>query len=900
MQLTANGRHLRPAGKLTSVGNFPTGGALTKDGRFFWAVDSGHGHDDVQVVDVRTNQVVQTLPLPGAYGGIAFGPDGMTAYVSGEPKGSSTPTGPTLANGGDSVHVFSVDPATGQGTELAPIQLPATTGGTAQRQGGRLGWPEGLAVTPDGATLLVALNQADQLAIVDLTPAAQPIRLAKVGKFPYGVVGSADSTTAFVSNELDGTISVVDIATGTVAVNVGVGGERGDLEAHPEGLLLDAPRSLLYVAVTNRDLVAVVDTTTHAVVGYVDVGRSEAIGTAPLALAESPDGTRLYVADSGEDAVAVIAVEPEDQDAPLRLVGRIPTAAYPSAVAVTPDGERLVWLAAKGLGAGPNPDYSVHWANSEAAPYGTYVPDKLTGYVGVLQTPGDGALGRLTRRADRQVRPANWERAPRHTPVVGPDGGASQQIKHVFFVVRENRTYDQVFGAEPRGDGAPELEVVGDNGTPGPAGGVTPNAHALARRFPLLDHFYADSEVSTDGHVITSSSYAIDFVNKALHADYSSRGRVNNAGRTPETYPPNAFVFDEATRSGITFSNFGEFSAGLLSDDGRPTFAQARAGIDITYPFHFGCDGSPPTLSCSTDSGHPGEVGDPTISRFDLFQQRFNGWLAASTPGTTDKVPSFVYLTMPNDHTNGISPGKPTPQALIADNDLGLGQLVQLISHSPIWNESAIFVVEDDSQDGADHVDAHRMPAFAISPYARRGAVVDTRYDQYSALRTIELILGMNPLSLNDALATPMYDAFTAEPDLEPYTAITPEQSLDERNPVPVASAAPASASAATATSAWASASVDPALALQLPFDQLDLVPQQLSDAVLWHSIYGWDSTPPPPGPGASPNEQARTALALEAYRAHLDIGEQLARVSVPDGDDAGEADEAEAVDADL
>jgi hypothetical protein len=251
-----------------------------------------------------------------------------------------------------------------------------------------------------------------------------------------------------------------------------------------------------------------------------------------------------------------------------------------------------------------------------------------------------------------------------------------------------------------------------------------------------------------------------------------------------------------------------------------------------------------------------------------------------------------------------VSPGKPTPQALIADNDLGLGQLVELISHSPVWQDSAIFVVEDDSQDGADHVDAHRMPAFAISPYARRGAVVHTRYDQYSALRTIELILGMHPLSLNDALATPMYDAFTTEPDLEPYTAIQPEQSLDERNPVSSAAMAavaesPATiASASLSSSAWAS--VDPALALQLPFDQLDLVPQQLSDAVLWHSVYGWDSTPPPPGPGASPSEEARTAVALDAYRAHLDIGEQLALVSLPDADDAdnaGDLDEPEDLD---
>ncbi|MCU1426762.1 MAG: hypothetical protein JWL83_762 [Actinomycetia bacterium] len=880
-RLTANGRHLRPAGRLTQVGNFPTGGALTHDGHFYWAVDSGHGRNDVQVVDVATGVVVQVLPLPGAYGGIVFAPDGATAYVGGEPRGNSSPIGPTQADGGDAVHVFAVDPASGKGVEGAPIPLPPTTGGTAQgAEGGRLGWPEGLSVTPDGSKLLIALNQADTLAIVDLVSTPHVTRLVRVGKFPYGVAAGADNKTGYVSNELDGTVSVVDLVAGAVVKTIGVGGVRGDLEAHPEGLLVDATRPLLYVAVTNRDLVAVIDTTTQEVVRYVSVGRKEGIGTAPLALAESPDGARLYVANSGEDAVAVIALPRHSSGltnaSAFRVIGRLPTAAYPSAVAVTPDGKRLVWLAAKGLGAGPNPDYAVHWADSGAAPYGSYVPDKLLGYVGVLHQPSKVALRHFTTRADAQVHPANWKPAPSGTPVVGPHNRASAQIKHVFYVVRENRTYDQVFGSEPRGNGDPNLEVVGDNGKPGPSGGVTPNAHALARRFPLLDHFFADSEVSTDGHVITSSAYAIDFVQKALHADYSNRGRINWAGQFPETYPPNAFVFDQAVRDGTAFANFGEFSAGLIND-GRPTFPAVTANQDFGYPFRFGCDGSYPALACSTDSGHPGQLGDPTTSRFDHFQQRFNQWVANGT----DHVPSFVYLTLPNDHTNGASPGKPTPKALIADNDLALGQLVQLISHSSIWHNSAIFVIEDDSQDGADHLDAHRMPAFVISPYAKQGAVVHTRYDQYSALRTAELILGMHPLALFDSLATPMYDAFTSTPNLTAYDAIQPEQPLDERNPVPPT---PLTAVALPGSTLLTSAGVDAQkLALALPFEKLDLVPQELSDAVLWHSVYGWGSSPPAPGPGASFDERTRALIALDAYHQHRALIEALAPAGAPD-----------------
>jgi YVTN family beta-propeller protein len=860
--LTANGRHLQPAGRMTEVGDFPTGGALTHDGRFFWAVDSGHGKDGVHVVNVATGAVVQVLPLPGAYGGIAFNPSGTIAYVSGEPRGDQIPYGPTRADAGDAVHVFSVNAATGRGTEQQPIVLPPTAPN-------KLGWPEGLTVTPDGATLLVALNQANKVAVINLQNSSHPTQLIPVGRFPYSVAVERHGRNAYVSNELDGTISVVDLATHVVSASIGVGGARGNLEAHPEALIDDPTRDVVYAAVTNRDSVVAIDTTSQSVVHTASVERPEGIGSAPLALAESPDGHDLYVADSGEDAVAVIHLGAGHgaRGIDFGVIGKIPTAAYPAAVAVTPDGARLVWLAAKGLGAGPNPSYGAHWANSEAAPYGSYVIDKLNGEVGVLDRPRDAELPQFTAAADAQVRPANFRKVPPSSPVVGPHGGPSGEITHVFYVVRENRTYDQVFGSEPRGDGDPALEVVDDNGAPGPAGGITPNAHALSRQFPLLDHVYADSEVSTDGHVITSSSYAIDFVEKALHADYSGRGRDNNAGRGPETYPPNAFVFDQAVRQRVSFDNFGEFAGGL-SDDGRPTYPAVHAGQDFGYPFHFGCDGTYPNLQCSTDAGHPGQLGDPKTSRFDYFQRQFNAW----TAGGADHVPSFVYLTLPNDHTNGVSAGHPTPQAMIADNDLGLGQLVQLISHNAkVWAHSAIFVVEDDSQDGADHVDAHRMPAFVISPYAAHQSVVHTRYDQYSVLRTAELILGLHPLSLFDALATPMDGAFTNHPDFTPYSAIQPTQNLGARNPV-------LSAFVPNLLGGRAQE-----LAARLPFDQVDLVPQELSDAVLWQSVYGWAATPPPPGPGASSTERARATVALSAFAEGRDIATALQTLSPDD-----------------
>jgi DNA-binding beta-propeller fold protein YncE len=843
LSTTGNGRHLAPAGRMTTVGDFPSGSALSPDGRFLWAVDSGHGKDDVQVVDVATGRLKQVLPLPGAYGAVVFARDGRTAYVSGEPIGSSHPAGRTKADKGDAVHVFAIA-ADGTATEADPVTLPPTSGGSAQQEDGNpasivftppgpgpssgLGWPIGLAVTPDSRTLVVALNQADQVALVDLKTKAS--RLVKVGKYPYGV--ATDGRTAWVSNEYDGTISTIDLAGGTVTRTTDVGGRN----AHPEGVLLDGKD--LYVTVTNRDAVVRLSTVTGAVTSTWSVARPAGVGTAPVALAAHRG--RLYVADAGEDAVAVLGLRSG------RLLGRIPTAAYPTGVAVSNDGQ-LVWTAAKGLGAGPNPGYGSHFANSEAAPYGTYVPDMLLGRVGVLPVPTQRKLAGYTAQADRQVRPEDLRAAPADTVVQSGAGGPSAQIKHVFYVVRENRTYDQVFGREPRGDGDPSLELFGDNGTPGPSGGITPNAHALGRRFPLLDHLYADSEVSIDGHVITSGAYATDFDQRSLHANYSGRGRVANLGQSPVTLPPNDFLFDQAIRQGISFRNYGEYSAGNLpaGNDGRPTYQQSAAGTAVGYPLFFGCESAPNAVDreavCATDSGTLRAPTHPTSSRFDFFQAQFRAQVATGT------VPALNYLTLPNDHTDGVKKGFPTPASMVADNDLALGQLVDLISHSSIWSSSAIVVVEDDTQDGADHVDAHRMPALVISPWTKTGAVISTRYDQLSVIRTVELMLGLKPLSLGDGLAEPMYDAFrpaSAGPDLRPYDAIQPTHSLTELN---------------TTTA--------PGLEGQLPYEERDLVPQSLFDAALWHSVYGRQAVPPPPGPGASAAERERANGARLAWQ---------------------------------
>lgn len=864
LHITGNGHFLHPAGRLTTVGNFPTGSAVQPGGRFLWVADCGYGKDDVQVVNIHSGTVIQTLPLPGCYGGVAFAPDGRHAYVSGTPMGIFS-EGPTKGNQGDVVHIFTVDPRTGKAVEQDPLQLPPTTGGSGRVNslppvsGVGTAQPEGLAVSPDGRWLVVALNGADKAVVVDLSDMTQ--RLVDIGEYPDGVAFDPQGR-AYVSNEYSGTVSVIDPVTATVTTTIsGLGGQLGDLGSHPEGMVADPHRPALYVAVTNRDLVAVVDTRTDTVSHLISVARAPVLGTAPTDVAISPDGNTLYSSDSGEDAVAAISLTDRPSGShgrrhrrrrfhgrfhgyipnfrAFQLIGRIPTAAYPDSVQTTPQG-KLIWVAAKGFGSGPNPDYgSDNFAASQNAPYGSYVLEMLIGRVGTLPIPTDEqVLHQYTPIANAQSRPVNSESQPAGSPIPAVTGQPSSEIKHVFYIVRENRTYDQIFGTDKRGNGDPSLEVLDDNGVKGPTGGITPNAHSLARQFPLFDNFYEDSEVSNDGHLITTGAYATDYVQKATAANYSGRRTADDEGIYPVTYPPNFFIFDQAAKQNVSFRDYGEAVGALnIPTPNRPELSKVLANV-APYPNNvfIGCPEAGVHSSCAQDSGT--YKGTGTIwagqSRFNDFLSDFDAELKSNS------VPTFNYMILPNDHTNGTTPGDPTPKAMVADNDLALGQIVDAISHSSIWPSTAIFVEEDDSQDGADHVDSHRAPAFVISPWARRGVTINTRYDQYSMLRTIELITGLDPLSLNDALATPMYNAFISgsqKPDDAPYNVIQPTYPLNTFN---------------------TAMSPDAKLSKELPWNRLDAVPQAMSDEILWASVFGTHKAAPKPGPNASPDEVDR------------------------------------------
>ena len=849
LHLLDNGRRLHPLGRQVRLGQFPTGGAVTPNGRWYWTVSAGRGQNDVRIVDVRHPRVRQTLVLPGASGGIAMDPAHSLAYVSGIAESSfksqATPAD-VPGKGGNVIHVFSYSPTTGVAQRAGVIPVPPPSDAPAVQNfppapTTKNSWPDRLAVSPDGGKLLVPLNLADEAAVVDVK--TKKVAYVKTGDYPYGAAILRDGKTGLVSNETPGTVSVVDLATATKIKDITVGPHL----SHPEAIAVDPKADRAYVALANSDQVAVIDTKTFVLSATIAVGRVEGLGTSPVALTVTPDGRRLLVALAGTDQIAVVALPAAGVTAPrYATVASLPTAQYPDDVQVVAGKPlRVLYISGKGQGTGPNPggpQPNSPLDSDEGIVQTQYLPLLNRGTAGIAALPTGARLRSLTRIADAEPRPVDAQPPPSGTPL-----RADGPIKHVFYIVKENRTYDQVLGDVARGDGDPKLALFG--------GDITPNAHALVNRFPLVDHLYADSEASIDGHFWTSAASVSDYVNKAWFENYGSRGRPYDFGVFSVTWPSNGFLFDQAQRQGISYFNYGEAIAGTvpLTDKDR-TSAETQAVIDKFQHSDLGSaavgnivpagqcypndasighdviasaalDQLPPTKQSAEtyDTSLPSGAKPLAESRYDCFAKRFAAQLA------TNSVPAFNYMVMPNDHTEVLTAGARTPRAMIADNDEAVGRVADLISHSSIWASSAIFVIEDDSQDGPDHVDAHRMPAFVISPYAKN-AVIHDRYDMLSVIRSFELILGMHPLGLYDALATPMYDAFSPTPvNSAPYTYIPAKVPLVQYNP---AGTAGARASAA------------------LPHC-LDCESRRTEDALLWKSIHGWRSTPPPPGPNA-------------------------------------------------
>jgi len=778
----------------------PAGDRIKVDGRLISSRLRPGGHTAValtwqnfagyiSVLDIGTGKTLQQLHLGDhtvSFDGPTFSPDGHTVWVA---QGSDILK---LSVGND-------------GRLSGPVVIP--TAGTSASPA--TPWiPSGMAFTPDGATAFVALNAINAVGVLD-TSTNRFTSQIPVGNAPRQVVLAGRQ--AFVSNEggrratagdptnlsfgtrivadpstgavTTGTVSVIDTTSRQVVDEVAVG-------LHPSALFTNGAQVM--VANSNDDSLSVIEASSHKVVQTLNVNPlpQAPVGSAPNAIA-MPDPGHVLVSLGRDNAIAVLGWHGATR--PATFDGLIPTDWYPTGVEVDPVGHKIVVTSDKGIGSrGPLVTINQGPGTHPATGHNNYSD---VGTLNLVASPSSRQLARYTRQVydnNRWVGLANRNRppAPGAAPVAIPAHlGEPSLIKHVFLIVKENRTYDQVFGDMARGNGDPALTQFGRE--------VTPNQHALATEFPLLDNTYDSGTLSADGHNWLMQADAPDYVEKEFGNFIRS---YPASGADALAYQKTGFIWNAVRRAGLSARNWGEydnFLDGPAKKFGTWTdwyndslILEGKKAGALHVPvgtFHTRTD--IPSLAAINEPDYPNfNLAIPDQYRADIFIRDLAGYEKQGT------LPNFNMLWVPDDHTSGVAPGLPIPTAAVADNDLATGRIVDAISHSQFWKDSAIFVIEDDTQDGTDHVDGHRTNALVVSPYARRGAVIDTYYSQPDFVRTIEQILGTPTMNQMDLAAQPMRNVFTDTPDLRPFNFLANRIPLDQLGPAASATGGPAAA----------------------------------------------------------------------------------------------------------
>ncbi len=712
------GVSLDPAAPSHAAGSLPLGATLSPEGDRIVLLLSGWREQGVQVMDRASGEITQFLPQTASFAGVVFSPDGHTLWASG--------------GNDDSIYRYTWQDR--QATLATRIVLHEKK----EKEAGVV-YPAGLALSHDGKRLFVAENIGDGLTVID-TATNGIVQRLRTGRYPYAVVTDAHNHV-YVSCWGEQRVDVFRLKDGFLRASRPIPAPR-----HPSALALSRDGARLYVTSATTDEVGVLDTKTGTLKSVIHdappAGPHE--GSTPNALALSRDGSRLFIAEADNNAVAIA------DTATNKLLGRIPVEWYPT-VLLRHDQDLIV-VNGKGKGTSPNPDRP-----QVKNPPGsrTYTLGQLDSTVlTVSATAGGAELRALTRRVEKAnnwVLPASPATAAHAYP----------PFKYVIYILKENRTYDQIFGDMPEGDGNPSLMFFGPK--------CSPNHRALAMRFGLFDRFFVNAEVSAQGHNWSFAAYSSDYVEKTTPANYRNSGRSydfegSNRGRSLDdeddvASPSTGYLWDLAARKGITYRNYGNFIGGgeeIKEPNARP-LKRALAG--------------------HTNPDYPGfNMTIPDQKRFGIWQKDFEDFVKIG------EMPAFQLVWLPNDHTSGAAAGRPTPAAYFADNDLALGRLVEAVSASPFWKDTVIFVMEDDAQSGPDHVDSHRSPLLVISAYNHAGAN-HTFANTTDVLATMEEILGLGRMSKFDHYARPLRGIFAVTPDLTPYRALTPEQPLDEKNP---------------------------------------------------------------------------------------------------------------------
>ncbi len=791
---------------------------------------------------------------PGVYG-VAVDPINGRALIStvgrlpADLTLKRTPGGPPLPRAKAVIQLFSyspdrTSPRGGDGGDSAAVA------GSSASLGDYLAGATAVARKANASghrVAIVALPANDALAVLDAESNAL-VSTIPLGVLPVGAVIAQDGSSAFVTNlggpkpangeraaqeccdpraervRIDargiaepGSVSRVDLVSGKVAKVISVG-------LHPSGVAWDERAARLYVANGNSDNVSVIDTRSDSVVATIAITpfRLDRIGLAPTAVAVSPDGGTLYVALGGVNAVAMYDV---GAGRSARLRGLIPTGWYPSSIDVSADGKTLAVGTLLGVGSG----------TGRPGPFeGRYV-HAVRGAVNVIPVPSDAELAAYTtgvaqnNRLALRTGPEAPSLAPRGDAVaraVPERPGEPSLVQHVVYIIRENRTYDQVFGDIGKGASDPSLMMYGRD--------VTPNAHALANQFVLFDHYFASGGNSADGHQWLTQANETEYPMWPLYDGRSYPSEGDDA----LTYSSGGFLWEAAQAKGKTVTVFGEYApAPARSDASIRTrlLTQYRDSLPHNPAFfreqlakRFNTHSDIPSLDRILVREYPGWTEEiPDVVKADVVREHLREWESKG------QMPDLVMMVLPNDHTQGTSADWCTPKACVADNDLALGQIVEGLSHSTFWKSMAIVIVEDDAQDGVDHIDGHRTVALVASPFARHGVIDSTFYNLQSMVKTVELMLGLPALSMFDLVATDMRASFVAPgdaPDFAPYTAVTPNQSLYEVNQRVGAITGPDADGRRRATVASG----------KMNFRVPDAAPTEQLNRILWHDARGW------------------------------------------------------------
>jgi YVTN family beta-propeller protein len=612
-------------------------------------------------------------------------------------------------------------------------------------------------LSPDGHLLYAADLYHDSVVVVN-PQSGLVISRIKTGRRPYRILFHPSGKSFYVSSWADGSVGHYETNTGNLLEMTRVGPHTTDM-VWREGSVEDHPEiaGRLFVSASNTNSVYVLGASESGELSRFEtinmaLTPNQPLGSTPSGLGISADGTKLFVACSDANAVGVVDIS----EARSRVLGFVPTGWYPTAAFGLPDG-RIGVLNGKGQGSfanpkGPNPLVEVV-RDRLGVRNDQYVATVQHGTVQFVDNPAEEKIEEYTREvtSNSPYRDEKLEDPgiPANNPV-RPNG----PIKHVIYVIKENRTYDQVLGDMKQGNGDPSLTIFG--------AAVTPNLHKIASEFVLLDNFYENADVSADGHNWAMAAIAPDYTQRTWPSQYAGRRKTYDfEGTEPANSPPAGYIWTNAIQAGISVRNYGEWTEEIKLKSGdsdvKVNDSVLEKVSDKDYP--------------------PYNLDYPDVERAEVFLGELKGFESSG------KMPQLLIVRMGNDHTSGTTPGKIAPQSAVADNDQGVGMLVEGISKSRFWNETAIFVIEDDAQNGSDHVDSHRAPAFVISPWVRKGTVNSTTYTQASVLRTMELILGMHPMTTYDAGARPMFSVFNTMPTAGTYTLEKPQTPLDRRNP---------------------------------------------------------------------------------------------------------------------